>query len=224
MNNPGSELISFFLNYFPRKYLEQVLRALFDCYEAAYEHCETHFEPPEAANVLPFVRRAMIEAQLREIAQLFPNMTAAARQSPESAWYHTLVMCGRIALTESTVGHPDEVVRPSLFRQQYSSRDNIKYLLPEMEPEAPTPDSVLYGILLHGKSHEGAHKLGFAKIRFPKENVEGYQPGIIDLFLEFPQIVVARTQRSASSEAAVVQIPEPVVELRTDQQKAEGDA
>lgn len=222
MNDSGSELVALFWNHIPREYLERVLQSLFYCYELAYEHCEDRFARPEAENVLPFVRRGLIEAELREVAGAFPGITATARRSPESAWNHTLVTCGRVALTESTVGHSDEVVRPSLFRQQYSARDNVKYLFPEMQPNAPAPGSVLYGILLHGKSSEGAHKLGFAEIRFPKENVEGYQPGIIDLFLEFPQVVVARTQRTA--EGAVEQIPEPVVELRTDQQKAEGDA
>jgi hypothetical protein len=223
MNHAGTELGALFWKHMPRQYLERVLQSLFQCYEAASEHCEHHFAPPEADNVLPFIRRGLIEADLREVAQSFPGITATARRSPESAWNHTLITCGRVALTESTVSHPDEVVRPSLFRQQYSARDNAKYLFPEMQPNAPAPGSVLYGILIHGKSSEGAHKLGFAKIRFPKENVEGYQPGVIDLFLEFPQIVVA-IQRTAESEPAVEQIPEPVVELRTNQQKTEGGA
>jgi hypothetical protein len=224
MSNQPPELVQFFWNHFPRKYLEQVFRSVFDCYEAAYDHCETHFERAEAGNVLPFVRRAMIEAQLREIARSFPEIAATARRSPESAWNHTLVICGRVALTESTVSQPEENVRPSIFRQQYSARDNVRHLFPEMEPDEPAPDSMLYGILLHGRSEQGSNILGFARIRFPKENVDGYQPGSIDLFQEFPQVVLARARRAASDQVAVEQIPEPVVELRTDQLKAGGEA
>jgi hypothetical protein len=224
MTEPTSDLVSFFWNYMPRKYLERAFRSLFDCYEAADDRCQTEFDRPEGVNLRPFYRRALIEGQLREVAASFPEMTATARRSPASGWNHTLVLCGRIALTQNAVGGPEEVVQPSLFRQMYAARDNQRYLFPELEPEEPPPDSVLYGILIHGQSDEGAIFPGFAKIVFPKEDLQSYWPGRIDLFQEFPEVVRAKTEGLFETQAGVEQVAEPEPELRMDDRQVSGES
>lgn len=224
MTQTRSDLVPFFWNHFSRNYLESVLRALFDCYEAADDQCQNLFDHPEANNIRPFYRRALIEGQLREVAALFPAINATARRSPASAWNHTLVICGRAALTQNAVGGPEEVVRPSLFRQMYAGRDNQRYLFPEMEPEEPPPDSVLYSILIHGQSEESAIFPGFARIVFPKEDLQSNWPEYIDLFQEFPEVVRSRTQGAFEDRAAVEPIAEPQPELRTDHRQADGGA
>ncbi|MCX7424146.1 MAG: hypothetical protein NTW96_00680 [Planctomycetia bacterium] len=200
-----------------------VLRALFDCYEAADERCQTDFDRPEAANLRPFYRRALIESQLREVAASFPEITATARRSPASGWNHTLVLCGRIALTQNAVGGPEEIVQPSLFRQRYAARDNQRYLFVELEPEEPPPDSVLYGILIHGQANEGVVFPGFARIVFPKEDLQSYLPGQIDLFREFPEVVRTKTEGLFEDATNLEQIAEPEPELRMDRRQAAGE-
>lgn len=214
MTEHTSDLVGFFWRHMPRVYLERVLRSLFDCYEAADERCHTEFDTPEVGNIRPFFRRALIEGQLREIAAAFPEIAAQARRSPASSWNHTLVICGRVAMTQNAAGGPDEIVRPSLFRQMYAARDNQRYLFPEMEPQAPPPDSVLYGILLHGQSSESPIFPGFAMIQFPREDLQSYWPARIDLFEEFPEVVRAKTEGVFRDAATVEHVSAPEPELR----------
>ena len=54
------------------------------------------------------------------------------------------------------------------------------------------PEGVrLYGMLMHGKS-DRATLPGFAVIRFPNRDYDGFLAGGIDLFREFPDIVAER--------------------------------
>jgi hypothetical protein len=180
------------------------------------------FASSESANLRPFYRRSLIEGQIREIAEPYPEIQASARRSPASGWNHTLVICGRVALTQNAAGCPEEVVRPSLFRQMYAGPDNQRFLFREMEPEEPAPDSVLYGILIHGQSVESAILPAFARIVFPKQNLKENWSQQIDLFEEFPQVVRARTLGAFEAEPVHISEPEPA--LRTDYRQADGGA
>lgn len=213
------EHLTIFLENMPRDYLAGALRTLFDCYEASEDQCDATFQRSEAVNLIPFYRRAMIEQQLREVAGSFPGIRAEARRSPSSGWNHTLVLSGRAALTENAVGHPDGLVRPSLFRMMYAGKDNQQYLFPEMQPLPSPPDSIVYGILIHGHS-ESCVLPCFAKIVFPREDLQSNLPGEIDLFREFPEIVRARTVGAFEDQDGIEQVAEPKPQLRTDSMRA----
>lgn len=203
-----------FLEHIPLKYLHSVLRALYDCYEAADEACDTVFERPEKVNIRPFYRRAMIEGSLREIARSFPEVTAEARRSPKSGWNHTIVTCGRAAFTQNSASHPDEVVRPSAFRLLYAGRDKQRYLFPDLEEKESPRDSIVYGILIHGQSTNSPIFPAFARIVFPKEDLNSYWPGDVDLFAQFPDVVREKTERLFADHPTVERVEEPVPELR----------
>ena len=223
MTQPTSDLVSLFWEHMPRQYLERVLRAIFDCYEAADEKCDAEFAKTEAVNVRPFYRRGLIEGALREAAESFPQITASARRSVASGWNHTLIICGGVALTENAVGGPEEIVRASLFRKTYAGKDNQRYLFPELKPEEAPLDSLLYGILIHGQPEGSAKFPAFAKIVFPKEDLESYWPGHIDLFQVFPNVVRAKTERPFGTAASVEQIAEPHPELRSVARRVAGE-
>ena len=208
---------------FPRKYLEDILRAIFNCYETSHEHCQNFFETTESTNLRPFYRRAMIEGQLRDAAAAHKTVTAVARRSPASGWNHTLVLADNVAFTQNSAGDPDQVVRPSLFRQLYACRDNQKYLFAELEPEDAPPNPVLYAILIHGQSEESSIFPGFARIVFPKEDLLSNWSGHIDLFAEFPEIVrLCSTGKFEDPKAEEVAEPKP--ELKKKQVRKSGGA
>lgn len=223
MTQSSSDLVGFFWNHVPRQYLERVLRALFDCYEAADERCQTDFARSEAVNLRPFYRRALIEGQLREIATSFSQIEATARRSPAGPWYHSLVICGQVAMTQNAVGCPDEIVRSSLFRQMYAGRDNQRYLFPELAPAELPSVPMLYGILIHGQFDQSPIFPGFAVIRFPAPDLQNYLPGRIDLFQEFPEVVRSRTEGLFENQG-IEQIAEPEPELRFDHRQVDGEA
>jgi hypothetical protein len=179
----------------PRPLMEQVLRSLCDNYLLADQKCGD-FEKAEKSNLLPFYRRALIERSLRAIAKRYPGqVTAEAVQHEEKGfWYHTrIIFGGDVALTQNTVPHSNALVRNSSFRNCYAGERNQLWLIPEVAPPEAPAGSLLYGILLHGRSPESHLFPGFAQVRLPKPELNGYFSAKIDLFDEFPEVVEEKT-------------------------------
>lgn len=208
---------------FPRKFLEDVLRTIFNCYETSHEHCQNFFEISESTNLRPFYRRALVEGQLRDAAAGYKEVTAAARRSPASGWNHTVVIAGNVAFTQNSASDPENVVRPSLFRQLYACRDNQKYLFAELEPPAPPPKTLLYGILIHGQSEDSPIFPAFVRIVFPKEDLLSNWSDQIDLFAEFPDVVRSCTEGKFEDPIAE-QVAEPAPELKAKELRKSGSA
>jgi hypothetical protein len=182
------ERVERFWNAVPRPFVERVLRSVFDSYQTTEEFCQ-EFDKPERANLRPFLRREYIEGSLRKIAKTFPEDVRAEAVRFDGFWYHTRIICkDDVALTQNTVPDPEVVVRNSWFRCCYSQPNNQRYLFPDMKPEETRLDSLLYGILLHGRSVTGPLP-GFAQIRFPMPNLTGYYAERIDMFDEFRDVV-----------------------------------
>lgn len=189
----------------PRPFMERILRSLFDNYILADKKCRD-FEKEEKANVLPFYRRGLIEQSIRAVAVQFPKQVVAKAVKYEGYWYHSLVICNDdVALTENALPNPDAVVRNSCFRYDYAKRDNQLYLFSDMAPEQPPSDSLLYGIIVHGRSRENPLLPGFAQVRFPKPKLDGYYRERVDLFAEFPEVVKEMTK-------AAMGLPAPLSE------------
>lgn len=234
--------LKLFRRYVPHGFLREMLVTVYDCYADAVDHCQSLFEKPEAVNMRPFHRRGLIEQALRKAAEKYSDVSATAERGIVGEdgqfgwWYHTLIRCGPIALTQNTVGSPSELVRPSLFRQIYAAANPQLLLFPREETDSvpkqelrPLPKGVrLYGILLHGQS-DRATLPGFAEIRFPNREYDGYLPGSIDLFGEFPEVVAERTrlltddtvQADVVQTADVEHVEEPAPQLRVNR-KAQG--
>lgn len=179
----------------PRPFMERFLRSLFDNYLLADHACQD-FDNAERRNLRPFYRRALIKRSIRGIAEQFPEhvVAEAVRYEDKGFWFHTRVICnGDVALTQNTVPYPHFVVRNSYFRDCYASPSNQLYLFPDLAPEQLPSDSLLYGIIVHGKSAESPLFPGFAQVRFPKPGLAGYHLASIDLFDEFSEVVVEKT-------------------------------
>ena len=175
--------------------MEQVLRSLFDDYLLADQKC-SDFEKGEKSNLLPFYRRALVEGSLRAIAKRYPEQIAAraVQHEDKGFWYHTrIIFDNDVALTQNTVPHPNALVRNSSFRNCYAGKDNQLWLIPDAAPHEPLTDSLLYGILLHGRSAESPLFPGFAQVRFPTPKLDGYFESRIDLFDEFREVVEEKT-------------------------------
>lgn len=217
----------------PKPFLEDVLTAVFDCYAAANERCESLFEGPEAVNLRPFVRRGLIEQSLREIAGKYSGIAATSERGiigekgQTSWWYHTLVRCGPVAFTQNAVGDPNELVRPSLFREGYAASNRQLLLFPMEEAgddghRLATMQGVkLYGILLHGQSAD-VELPGFAVVRFPNYKYDGYLTGQVNLFDRFPAVVANRTKMLMNSSADMEQVNEPTPRLKANGLKGTG--
>jgi hypothetical protein len=223
----SSSYVDLFREHVPAGLLKQALAALYDCYAAAGKHCGETFQEHEAGNIRPFYRRGLIEQSLREIAKRYKGVVATAEKGPVNEngqtgwWSHTLIRCGPISFTQNAVSDRNEMVRPSYFRQVYAAK-NPQLLLFDREepvaddsPRAPREAVKLYGILLHGQSAWPSFP-DFAVIRFPSREYDGYLPGVVDLFREFPAIVANRTKSLSESRTIVEQVAEPTPQLRAE--------
>ena len=195
-----SETLSgMFWDFVPREYLRRVLRMLFAAYRQAKASVDERHGPPEAYNLEPMEKRAIIEGQLRDLAVAFPELDAKTIHDRHTNWWnHTRLDCGRVSITQNATSEPEDVVRPSLFREVYAAKNPQKWLVgfEDDAPPPPSPDSVLYGILVHGRDPCNRNELGFAMIRFPTPDLKDWHESRIDLFHEFPEIVAAETRRS----------------------------
>jgi len=197
----------------PRAFAEDVLRAVLAAYKQSANQCFAEFARPEASNLIPFYRRALLEQDLRNAADRHEGVTAEAVKGESNAWFHTRLVSGQVVLTESAVSDPNEVVRPSQFREMYAAPDNRRYLFPEMEPEESSEGSLLYGILIHGRFGQDFTLPAFADIVFPLPDLTGYHPGRIQLFSEFPGIIAKQNGFPQSRP-----VDEPKPKLRNDGQ------
>jgi hypothetical protein len=112
---------------------------------------------------------------------------------------------GKIILTQSAAGGPDEELRPSRYKSKYASAKNQLYFF---DTEDADDEALTYAVLTHGRSKSSPGLPGFAVIRFPKPKLLGFYQGVIDLFEEFPAIARANTVAPFSDE---ISIEEPQV-------------
>jgi hypothetical protein len=203
----------------PPEYIHDCLLGLFENYLSAAELCGDRFEPSEAFNVLPFYRRGMIEATLRDVAAGYPGMQSTVERN--GFWNHTVVAVGDCIITQATVQDPFEMVRHSLARQCYCEPDNQRYLDSSFAPATASRSGFVFGLLVHGREPRERFFPAFAHIVFPNRNLNGYFSRRIDLFREFPEVVRQCTsgifeERHQSLEQQFGQIEMPEPELRED--------
>ena len=178
-----------FLRDVPRVFLEDCLVGLFEDYLSSAEFCSDRFEVTEAVNVLPFFRRGMIEARLRENAAKHAAMKCVCEPDESGFWNHTVLTVGDCMITQSTARHAGAPIRSSQARLAYSEPDNQKYLHDSFKPVTPSRKGFVYGILAHGREPREKFFPAFAHFVFPRRNLDGFHPRPIDLFAMFPETV-----------------------------------
>jgi hypothetical protein len=176
-----SEILESFNSSVPDEFCRQVLRRGFGGYQAANLRC-SEFPLNEKHDLLPHVRRALFESDLRSIAKQF-HFTASAELNKTKNSYHTMVLAGQIALTASAVPSPDIIVRPAKFRGVLAATSQMNLYNEEEEEEG-----YIYGIIIHGPNEDKPFQPGFCRIVFPDRNVEAYVYEI-DLFSKYQALV-----------------------------------
>lgn len=129
------------------------------------------------------MRRAMVEYQIRELAEGYPEISASAQLNYGGTSYYTLLSSGNVFLTANAVDHPNKTVRKAMFRETYARASQ-----PNLFGEPPEEGTILYGILLHGPDELNKTRPEFAHIAFPNKDCSDYV-GRVDLFGRFPELV-----------------------------------
>lgn len=187
----------------PGEFTERTVRLLFTDYERASRVAEELSARPEGHDLLPHLRRAFIEQDLRALAQRFAGVTASPELNGSRNSYHTKVVMGSVVLTESCVDSPQSLPRRAEFRLGYSQLQWA--LFPFDELETPLTPYV-YAVLLHGPDPRNPSRPSFAHIAFPDTAGEGCLDRI-DIFARHESLV-----RSLSGDRTeVILAPKPAL-------------
>ena len=107
-------------------FLKRVLAGVFVGFQKAHDYCAANLAAPEAENLEPHLRRALIEGYMRDAASLHTDLRAAAVPVSGSPWNHTEIRGGAILLTASAVqrGSAAWLTAPSSERHMRAPRNS----------------------------------------------------------------------------------------------------
>ncbi len=163
------------------EFLQDALSLLALVYRGAHGDCGFSHAEPEAHDLYPHKRRAMLEGQLRELARSH-GITASAERNQAGTSNYTLLASNNVLLTANAVDNPNTIIRRAAYRETYARAAQLKLF-----GEEPPRGSVLYAILLHGPDMFNRARPEFAHIVFPDESCKRYVARI-NLFGRFSDL------------------------------------
>lgn len=176
----------------PPGYLRDTTAIVVKAYQAASESARERFCPEVAHDLVPHLRRALIEEDWLALASRYPGVVAAAAPNRVGSSFHTLVRCGPVVITASKVDSPEDLPRHALFRKTYARRPQLVLDLPGIAapPEAAAPEDAdgLYALLTHGPDERDAGRPAFVRLGIPTPTCSGYV-AVIDLLARYGGIV-----------------------------------
>jgi hypothetical protein len=181
------QLIQAFDSSVPMGFQYETVRHFNETYKQAARSCRSQFGKHETHDLLPHLRRAMVERDWRALTNDYSGMTAKVYPNHRLNCFHAELRSGLVVLTESAVDSPDHMVRYAEFRQT-RARDCQLSLFLDMGMPSPDPDALLYAILLHGPMAQDPSRMAFIKVAFPSPTLDKYLASI-DLFKRFPDLV-----------------------------------
>ncbi len=190
----------------PDAFLRRALQAVFVAHNDAWTYTSSAFAPSEAANVVGFIRRAHLEANLRAVAELVPGFAVETVNGPDSNWNHVEVHNDPVVLTANSVPYPCGMVDPANFRETLAEGNQLSFWDDDARPQA----AELFVVLLHSKyrgpdgagDRSHAHLPGSAYIACPSPGFKSYL-WELNLFDAYPGVVQQYIPNSWDQEARV---------------------
>jgi hypothetical protein len=194
-------------DHLPPLFFDRALRALFLAHKDAYDEVHANNAETEAANLLPYARRAKVEGYVRDAAER-TGLRVDTVRPPKSGWNHIEVKAGPVVLTASAVPYPCGPVDPSEFRLTLAKPNEI--LLWEEPGDTPPDGTPLYVLLLHSRNvwvpHESkvnySYLPGSAHIAFPVPELSEYVHSV-NLFDRFPNVIESLMPQEWDTEVRV---------------------
>lgn len=140
-------------------------------YEQAEDLSSDKYDSKMVFNAYPLDRYLLANEVLYELALNYDD-AEVKQKSNGYGNYHTEVRIHDILLTISQVKHSGELVRSSIFRQNFADRFNGTLFDPI--PATPLHDELIYAIILHGPISSNIRTLGFLNIAIPDVGLTGY--------------------------------------------------
>jgi hypothetical protein len=210
MKHSAANVRELFLHHFSRAALEDVFRAVMASYRTTKEHLESHFPDAERVDLRPHYQRAILDRDLRAVAEKHRDRLQHATQlNSNGGARHLEIYAANVTLTAHYIPAKNGTVRYAAHREKLSDPNQI-----DIFEEASIPvDSKLYAHLLHGcDGLKAGHRAGarmpdFVYVRFPLPGAVTYAKPLVDLIAEFPTL--AGRGRSAPIGEAIPDMAQP---------------
>jgi hypothetical protein len=201
--------IAVFDHSFPRPLQKDLLRCVVHSYRGANSFCIENYQYSEANYLRGHKRRADIESEMRNVATRYPGVQPKVELNTARSAYYTLLIAGRVRLTQSRVNDPYRMVRHSLFRSIYAAKAQRDLFRPSQPSPIPI-DKVLFALLLHDYDKSDKSTPAFVHVVFPDWLCRSYVARI-NLLARFPEVLA-----DMSTAAQNVAQEEPQIEIRPD--------
>jgi actin-related protein len=211
------DIATLFHNEVSDPLLKDMCRAICKACQQAHALCNINFRDEEAHDVLPHLRRAFGESNIRDIATRHNGVSAESQQNVAKNCYHTRIHSGSVVLTVSYVSQRGEVVREAAFRNILAWTNQLHLFKKE---QIPSKDTSLYSVLLYGNDRRWPEVPSFLQIAFLHPNGQEYLSDPIDLLKRFPDIRALITPDLDMDQEEVI----PDGNLRLRMRKPGGDA
>lgn len=179
------DLVQIFDSSVPRSFQKACLHNIKDAYTEAYKEIllRLDLEKEESRDFLPYLRRTLIERNMRNLAGQYSGVSVKCRKNAAKNCHHNVIHSGKIMMTISSLDSPYRKLRDAIFRSQY-----VQGTLFDEDEILLCIDDTYYGIVCHGEDSFARGSLGFVHILFPKYNYT------IDLAARFPDIFTRETE------------------------------
>jgi hypothetical protein len=171
----GNVLFSVLEAEVPEGFFHSVIRSFWAAYEVAHNLAFANHAPPEAHDLLPYLRRAKIEESLRDVASRSGLLNTYEKNEGKNAWY-TQVRTSNCVFTASSVEGPQQMVRSAIFRETLAASAQLSLFSSNEEK-----GKAFYGILLHGPDVLEPSRPAFIRLGFPSKDCKAWVENI-DLY------------------------------------------
>lgn len=178
----NEELDSYFEGSFSRPVQEALVKCVIHSYAIAWESCKKYLKE-EAHDLLGFQRWIELRSQLRGLGGRFKEIETYTQPNGPAPSYHVVIDSEKIILTVSSVQSPWIMPRPASYRKEYAVQNQLDLF------EKLSPNSKIFGLLIHGPNPKDRSKPAFLQVRFPDKDYESYIQHNIDLFARFEGLV-----------------------------------
>lgn len=179
------DLAKFAKEQIPLGFAMPLLHIFPGIYAETHRWAYANFPAPEARDLLPHLRRAVVEKTVAQVAADCPGVQQSAQLNAGRNCRHREVRAGCILLTTSYTEAPARMVRDAQFRLTLAE-SNQPYLFEELDKRLR--GNAVYALILHGPHVIEPSTLGFLRLAFPAPDLNGYLENV-DMFSLFqPEI------------------------------------
>ena len=175
--------------FFHAEVPDTVLAGIADCVIGGYRHAREQLMASglgscQLHDVAATFRRSHIEANLEQLHQFLPYVTARVEQNKAANSFHVEVACNRVVITCSKVDSPACAIPDAEYRRTLARSCQLS--LWETEEPTDAVEPLLWSVVIHGASEWLASAPDFLHVVFPLEDGTYYRS--IDLYRRLPQL------------------------------------